>query len=108
MSFTHGNIFAAIPGNDSEEVFETLTQKGTTRVERIISTGQSSPADFWYDQQHDEFVILLKGKAVIRFESDPELHTLTAGDYYHIPAHTRHRVESTDLAEETVWLAFHF
>jgi cupin 2 domain-containing protein len=29
------------------------------------------------------------------------------GDHVHIPAHRRHRVEWTDPAQATVWLAVH-
>jgi cupin 2 domain-containing protein len=29
------------------------------------------------------------------------------GDHVHIPAHRRHRVEWTDPAQPTVWLAVH-
>ena len=38
------------------------------RIERIVSTGQSSPPGFWYDQADDEFVVLLSGSARLRFE----------------------------------------
>ena len=64
------------------------------RVERIVSTGQASLPGFWYDQPGDEFVVLLTGAARLRFEEE-------------IPAHVRHRVESTQAEPATVWLAVH-
>ena len=73
-----------------------------------MSTGQSSPVNFWYDQPEDEFVILLKGSAQLRFKEDMQLHTLIPGDYFHIQAHALHRVEATDIGKDTVWLAVHF
>jgi cupin 2 domain-containing protein len=30
------------------------------------------------------------------------------GDYVHIPAHQRHRVEWTEPDQKTVWLALHY
>ena len=38
------------------------------RIERIISHGHASPADFWYDQAQHEWVIVLKGAARLQFE----------------------------------------
>ncbi len=101
-----GNIFEEVPIDLSEEVLDVIANKGTTRIERIISNGHSSPENFWYDQKDDEFVILLSGSAIVRFED--KTVDLTPGDYLLIPAHTRHRVESTNAEEESVWLAVHF
>lgn len=108
MNYSKANIFNNILQNDSSEVFDTLLSKGNIRIERIVSTGQSSPVDFWYDQPEDEFVILLEGTAQLRFKEDMKLHTLIPGDYFHIQAHALHRVETTDIGKDTVWLAVHF
>jgi len=45
----------------------------------------------------------MKGAARIRFE-DEEVE-LGAGDYLHIPAQRKHRVEWTTPDELTIWLA---
>jgi len=52
--------------------------------------------------------MVLKGRAVLRFEKGDEAVTMIPGDCLLIPAHERHRVEWTSCEEETVWLALHF
>jgi cupin 2 domain-containing protein len=77
------------------------------RIERIVSTGQASPPGFWYDQPDDEFVVLLTGGARLRFEDGEVTLDMKPGDWVEIPAHVRHRVESTQADPPTVWLAVH-
>ncbi len=77
------------------------------RIERIVSSGQASAAGAWYDQASPEWVLLLQGRAGLRFEGDPEIKTLMPGDYVHIPAHVRHRVEWTEPTGVTIWLAIY-
>ena len=102
-----GNLFANIPLDlQAEQITELLTRK-TLKIARIVSRGQASPPDFWYDQDDDEWVILLTGSARLRFEREEAAKTLRVGDYVHIPAHTRHRVEWTDTSHATIWLAIH-
>ena len=101
------NIFKAIPDQLTEEIFEPLVESGSVRIERIISRGHASPASGWYDQQHNEWVIVLRGEAVLVFE-DGRSVTLQEGDYLNIPAHSKHRVEWTVPDVETVWLAVHY
>ncbi len=108
MTSEFGNIFSEIPIDLSEEVLEVIANKRSVRIERIISFGHSSPNNYWYDQKEDEFVILLSGSAQLLFENEAECKEFLPGDYMLIPAHTRHRVESTDPDEESVWLAIHF
>ena len=74
------------------------------RIERIVSHGHASPADFWYDQEEAEWVLLVQGSALLAFADGRET-ALEAGDYVHIPAHCRHRVVQTDPNMPTVWLA---
>jgi len=78
------------------------------RLVRIVSTGQASPEGEWYDQPDWEWVALLKGAAGLRIEGEAEVRALAPGDFVHIPAHTRHRVEWTAADEPTVWLALHY
>ncbi|MCX6152092.1 MAG: cupin domain-containing protein [Ignavibacteriales bacterium] len=102
------NIFSELPDSNLEEIFESLLEKENIRIERIVSTGQSSPDGFWYEQEMNEWVILLKGSASILFESEEEERLLTTGDYIYIPAQVKHRVNWTDKNQETIWLAVHF
>ncbi len=106
-NFKTGNIHSG-PVKSFDEIFETIAEKGSTKIERIISSGQSTPADEWYDQEKDEWVMLLEGSAGIRFEGDDDTLTLLPGDFIMIPAHLRHRVEWTDQKGRTLWLAVHF
>lgn len=102
------NIFDEPPEGVSGEFFEILAGAGRTRVERIISRGDASPEGFWYDQDDDEYVVVLLGAARLRFQDPDEVTTLAPGDGLTIPAHRRHRVDWTSPDEPTVWLAVFF
>jgi cupin 2 domain-containing protein len=104
----NGNIFAAVPEHLDAELIEILARGGPCRLERIVSRGHSTAAGLWYDQDWDEWVLLLRGSATLRFAGDSEPTHLAAGDFLLIPAHRRHRVESTARDQDTVWLALHF
>lgn len=101
------NIFESIPDNIEDEVFDLIAQNKNTKIERIISRGHASPANGWYNQEKDEWVMILKGEAIISFENSEEIN-LKAGDYLTISAHTKHKVKWTDPNTETVWLAVHY
>jgi cupin 2 domain-containing protein len=101
------NIFEKIPAVLHSEVFDSLVEAKAVKIERIISRGHASPESGWYDQDQDEWVIVLRGKAVIAFEGKPPI-TLEEGDYVNIQAYEKHRVEWTDPEVETVWLAVHY
>lgn len=81
-----------------------LLEKPGLRLECLASHGVPSPPGFWYDQADEEWVLLFRGNAVLRFE-DGEVE-LSAGDSLAIPAGARHRVES--VSADAVWLALHF
>ena len=102
------NIYADIPEQLPEELFECIFKKDSLLIERIVSNGHVTPAGQWYDQTEDEWVILLQGQATLLFEKPQRLVRLTPGDYLLIPAHTRHRVEWTLPDFNTIWLAVHF
>jgi cupin 2 domain-containing protein len=101
------NIFEPLPIPASVEVFEKLLSTPHCTLERIVSTGQATPPGEWYDQEQDEWVILLSGRAGLLFENEQTVHVLQPGDYVNIPAHQRHRVEWTDSSQTTIWLALH-
>ena len=105
MIVRKGNVFAHIPEQVSEELFETVAGAGKLRIERIVSSGQASPEGFWYDQDENEWVMVLEGSAGLRFEGEDEIVVLNPGDWVDIPVHVRHRVEWTDAERKTVWLA---
>lgn len=99
-----GNIYTDLPMEPGSEQFLTLLESSGTTIERIVSRSHASPGDAWYDQDHDEWVIVLQGEAVLDFDGG-KLVTMKTGDYLLIPRHTRHRVQHT--SSETVWLAVH-
>jgi cupin 2 domain-containing protein len=101
------NIRDNIPAKLSEEYFEDIITGNDFKLERIISEGHSSPEDFWYDQDKNEFVFLVSGSAELVYD-DGQKFSLKEGDYLVIPAHQKHRVEKTDSRQKTYWLALHY
>jgi len=101
------NLLDDLPGPATEEVFTELLSRPGIRIERIVSNGQSTPVDAPYDQDHDEWVLLLSGSASLWIDGDGELD-LRPGDHVLLPAHHIHRVTRTAANEPTVWLAIHF
>ncbi|MCA2736677.1 cupin domain-containing protein [Microcystis sp. M158S2] len=88
------------------EKFEQIVSGNNIQIERIISTGQTTPSGQWYDQELDEWVILLQGEAELSYADDTKI-ILKAGDYLFIPAHTKHSVEYTSIEPACIWLAVH-
>jgi cupin 2 domain-containing protein len=105
MPIATGNLFANLPPAGPHEHVDELAAAAHLRIERIVSHGQASPPDFWYDQDRAEWVVVLTGSAGPRFEGEDAARPFQRGDYVLIPAHARHRVEWTDGNEPTVWLA---
>ena len=100
-----GTLGEGAGGTPGEESFLSLIGGRDFELEEIISRGAASPEDFWYDQERNEWVLLAKGEATLRFE-DGSLMEMKAGDHVLIPAGKRHRVESTSA--DAVWVALHF
>ena len=103
-----GNLFMEPPFSARREVFDTLLETTSFRLERILSSGEATPPGDWYDQDTNEWVVLLRGSAGLLFEGEPAVRVLSPGDHLLIPAHRRHRVEWTDPKVKTVWLALHY
>jgi cupin 2 domain-containing protein len=99
------NLLTIPNENGTGETIEPILTHPAFTLEHILSRGAASPEGFWYDQPRDEWVILLKGEAELRFESG-ESSLLHSGDSLVIPAHRRHRVERT--SHDAIWLALHF
>ncbi len=98
------NLFENIPTELPDELIDVLVSTENIRIERIVSYGQSSEKDFWYDQDQNEFVLLLKGKAELEFSESGKIIKLAEGESIIISAHQRHRVNWTDPKIETIWL----
>ena len=98
------NIFDLPPLPSSEELTTVLAENGNVRIERIISTGQTSG---WYDQAEREFVALLEGNAIVEFENGKSV-PMTKGDTIVIEPHKRHRVSYTSSIPPCVWLCVFF
>jgi cupin 2 domain-containing protein len=99
------NLFADLPEHLPDELFQTLIQTPSLRIERIVSRGHTTPVGQWYDQDTEEWVVLLQGAAKLCIEGRDGLLSLRAGDAVLLPAHQRHRVEWTDPERYTIWLA---
>ncbi len=104
---TTGNLFADIPEALPEELFQEILSRAHVRIERIVSRGHRSPEGFWYDQEWDEWVLVVRGRAGLEIEGRPAMVELGPGDHLLLPAHTRHRVAWTDDQGDTIWLAVH-
>ena len=102
------NILTDLPPALSAEAFDTIVETDSIRIERIVSNGQATPDGEWYDQEQDEWVLVLAGSAGLLFEGEQEPRRLVAGDQTLIPGGSRHRVAWTDPNVNTVWLAVHF
>ncbi len=102
------NLFDNIRAHLPEELITTILQVSGVRIERVVSQGQASPPDFWYDQDDNEWVVVIEGRATLQFEGELESVELQRGSYVNIPAHTRHRVAWTDPNQKTVWLAIQY
>ncbi|HHB79994.1 MAG TPA: cupin domain-containing protein [Saprospiraceae bacterium] len=102
------NIYQKIPSEIPDEIFDTLLQTDQIRIERIVSKGHTTPTDQWYDQDTDEWVLVIRGAAQLEFDQNKPPETLQKGDFMLIPAHQKHRVVWTLPDTPTIWLAIHF
>jgi len=101
------NIFKDIKIDKNNEQFFDLLKTENIRIEKIVSNGQTSPKDFWYDQDENEFVIVLKGEAILEIKQniDTKEYYLKEGDFLEIKSNVNHRVKYTSLDKPTIWLA---
>jgi cupin 2 domain-containing protein len=105
-----GDLRSGIPdGRRADEIIDRLVERAPSlRIERIVSTGQVTPEGEWYDQDDDEWVLVVAGAARLRIEGEERDRELAEGDWVLLPAHCRHRVTWTRAEPPTVWLAVHF
>ncbi|MGE0052196.1 MAG: cupin domain-containing protein [Arcobacter sp.] len=97
------NIFDEIPIDKSEEKFFEIFKNEKIKIEKIVSNGQNSPENFWYEQEQSEYILLLEGFAILEF-GDFEVE-LKKGDCLNIKAMQKHRVKFTSQTEPTIWFA---
>lgn len=105
MTIFHPHLLQDLPTSLDAEQVEELLRTPELRIERIVSTGQASPESFWYDQEEHEWVLVLSGRAGLRYQDDDAEVELGPGDAAFIPAHRKHQVAWTSPDEPTVWLA---
>lgn len=87
-----------------EDFTPLLTSPHGLLVERIVSWGHVTPEDQWYDQEKDEWVLLLEGSARLTFADGRDV-PLERGQCLLLPRHVRHRV--TETSKPCIWLAIH-
>ncbi|NVN95775.1 MAG: cupin domain-containing protein [Bacteroidetes bacterium] len=101
------NLFENIKPTSDKEVIKVLLQNKNITIERIVSYGFHTPDGYWYNEDKNEWVILLAGEAELEFK-DGEIKKLKAGDYVLIPANQEHRVKSTSSEPNCIWLCFYY
>ena len=85
------------------EHFDEILRLRNVVIERIESSAQVESR--LYDQEQDEWILLLQGKA--RLDLGGEEVDLAAGDCLLIPSRLPHRVLETSADPTCVWLAVH-
>ena len=65
-----GNLLADLPNAAGGEVLEILLARDGRRIERIVSHDPATAAGEWYDQDDDEWVVVLQGAARIEIEGE--------------------------------------
>lgn len=100
-----GDIYQNIPSALPREIQNSLVTAKDMKIERIVSRGHHSDPGFWYDQHENEWILLVKGEAKLKFEDGGRILHLIPGMHVNIAAHEKHRVEWTSLQEDTIWLA---
>ena len=99
------NLLDSIPVSSQKEIFETLIKNDTIKIERIVSYGQITPQNYWYNQTQNEFVLIVSGAAKIKYDNGTIYH-LKENDLLNIPAFQKHQVIYTN--NPTVWLAIFY
>lgn len=96
-----GNLYSdALPPATGER-FDTLVRHKNLMVERIVSSSTITPRE--YVQSQDEWVVLVKGEAIVRV-GDQSV-AMAPGDYLFLPAGMPHSVEH--VSQAAIWLAVH-
>ena len=67
------NLYDLSGSGPDAEKFDQLLSAQRVKIERIVSHGQSTPIDEWYDQGWDEWVIVVAGSAGLLIEGETEV-----------------------------------
>ena len=97
------NLFHPNTDDKSSEQFDTLLKTQNLQIEKITSHGQTS--DQWYEQDRDEWVVLIEGEGRLLFNDDSEV-VLKKGEHLYIPKMKKHKVIYT--SSPAIWLAIYF
>ena len=92
----------------NKELFQSLLTTRSLKIERIISTGQVTKKGKWLKSKRNEWVIVVRGAAKLRFFKNDRVVKMKAGSHVLIPANTLHRVDWTDPRQKTIWLAVYY
>lgn len=95
------NVFAECQPPTVGEYSSTILRDRNVHIERIISSASFGPCA--YQQEQDEWVVLIKGQAVMDIAG--ERIELCSGDYVFLPSGLPHSVLNT--SDGAVWLAVH-
>jgi cupin 2 domain-containing protein len=96
---TRGRLLDSSDAPTSGERVEHLVRAGGTVIEQILSSGLDEAIE--YNQDHDEWVVLLTGRAELEIGGDRL--SLEAGDWLFLPRQTPHRLVGTSQGAN--WLA---
>lgn len=97
------NLFERLRPDPEKEISEVFLKLPGIEFERITSLGQASPEGFFYNQDFDEWVCVLKGSAELEIEG--RIKVMKEGDWTFLPRGCPHRVTKTDPKAPTLWLA---
>ncbi len=100
-AFRRGRLGAAAAAPAAGEVVEQLLATDGVAIEHILSGELDAPVAF--DQDHDEWVLVLEGTADLEVHDDQL--ALEPGDWVFLPRGTPHRLLRTSRG--TRWLAVH-
>lgn len=101
------NLFDLPEVPADEEQFDVLHDGANCRIERIVSHAAVTAPGEWYDQEWDEWVLVLQGEGTVEYQ-DGRVVKLARGDHLFLPAHVKHRVAATSADPPCLWLAVHF
>ena len=92
--------------SQSPEIFESILEIRDIKIERIVTLKPYDKPGDWYDQETDEWVLLLQGEAYLEFENNEKM-AFQSGDFIFIPAHKKHRINRSSIDPKCIWLAIH-
>lgn len=72
------------------ELHITVYESDVLKIQTIKSFGFKSAEGEWFDQNEEEVVLIIRGRAVLQF--DDKNVSLEKGDKYIIKRHEKHRI----------------